>query len=82
MVALVASHPAEMSLISIQWRRRQWCWEDARARACASVCVRVKGFPLLCEINTAQITSVLVCCTLVVLSCYISISPDKDAAQL
>lgn len=31
---------------------------------------------------THQITSVLVCCTLVVLSCYISISPDKEAAWL
>lgn len=30
--------------------------------------------------HTHKITSVLVCCTLVVLSCYISISPDKEAA--
>lgn len=40
------------------------------------------GFSLLCEIHTQQITSVLVCCTLVVLSCYISIAPDKETAWL
>lgn len=49
------------------------------AAACDAACGW--GSLVLCEMS-AQITSVLVCCTLVVLSGYISMSPDKEAARL